>query len=66
MVDWANELQKKQDEIFWDKKTGGIISRKKGVCCLAEINDLMTMPPESNAVSALNLLRLLISHSPTI
>ena len=29
-LSWANELQKKQDEIFWDKKTGGYYFSEEG------------------------------------
>ena len=58
-LSWANELQKKQDEIFWDKKTGGYYFSEEG-SLLPGRNKRFddNARPNSNAVSALNLLRL--------
>ena len=58
-LSWANELQKKQDEIFWDKKTGGYYFSEAG-SLLPGRNKRFddNARPNSNAVSALNLLRL--------
>ena len=58
-LSWANELQKKQDEIFWDKKTGGYYFSEEGGLLPGRnkrFDD--NARPNSNAVSALNLLRL--------
>lgn len=59
-LEWAAELQKKQDGVFWDEKGGGyffadprdasIVLKKK------EFHDGAL--PSGNAVSALNLLKL--------
>ncbi len=59
-IEWAEKLQNKQDELFWDKKEGGYF--------FSEVNstDLFVRKKESydgatpsgNSVSALNLLRL--------
>ena len=58
-LSWANELQKKQDEIFWDKKTGGYYFSEEG-SLLPGRNKRFddNARPNSNAVSALNLLWL--------
>ena len=58
-LSWANELQKKQDEIFWDKETGGYYFSEEG-SLLPGRNKRFddNARPNSNAVSALNLLRL--------
>ena len=58
-LSWANELQKKQDEIFWDKKTGGYYFSEEA-SLLPGRNKRFddNARPNSNAVSALNLLRL--------
>ncbi len=58
-LSWANELQKKQDEIFWDKETGGYYFSEEGGLLPGRnkrFDD--NARPNSNAVSALNLLRL--------
>ena len=58
-LSWANELQKKQDEIFWDKQSGGYYFSEE-VSLLPSRNKRFddNARPNSNAVSALNLLRL--------
>ena len=58
-LSWANELQKKQDEIFWDKKTGGYyFSEEASLLPVRNKRFDDNARPNSNAVSALNLLRL--------
>jgi len=59
-LNWANELQKKQDENFWDKGTGGYYFSEKEGSLLPGRNKRFedNARPNSNAVSALNLLRL--------
>lgn len=57
---WANELQKKQDELFWDKDTGGYYFSEEKGSLLPGRNKRFedNARPNSNAVSALNLLKL--------
>jgi uncharacterized protein len=57
---WANALQKKQDELFWDNKTGGYyFSEVKGSLLPGRNKNFEdNARPNSNAVSALNLLKL--------
>ena len=57
-LEWAIELQKKQDELFWDsERDGGYFSSKAGlVMRTKDIYD--AAEPSSNAVSLSNLLRL--------
>ena len=57
---WARQLQKKQDSLFWDSKTGGYFLSEKNANFLPvrkkEFAD--GARPNSNAVAVLNLLRL--------
>jgi len=57
---WAENLQKKQDELFWDLEEGGYFLSEKNANFLPirkkEFSD--GARPNSNAVAALNLLRL--------
>jgi uncharacterized protein len=57
---WANMLQKKQEELFWDKETGGYYFSEKQGSLLPGRNKNFedNARPNSNAVSALNLLKL--------
>ncbi len=59
-IHWARSLQKKQDDLFWDANTGGYFySEKKGHFLPVrnkEFND--NARPNSNAIAALNLLKL--------
>ncbi|MGK0180409.1 MAG: hypothetical protein ACI8PD_002216, partial [Nitrospinales bacterium] len=57
---WANVLQKKQDELFWDKEKGGYYFSEKLGSLLPGRNKSFedNARPNSNAVSALNLLKL--------
>jgi uncharacterized protein len=59
-LDWANVLQKKQDELFWDKESGGYyFSEAKGSLLPGRNKNFEdNARPNSNAVSALNLLKL--------
>jgi uncharacterized protein YyaL (SSP411 family) len=59
-LSWANMLQKKQDELFWDKETGGYyFSEAKGSLLPGRNKNFEdNARPNSNAVSALNLLKL--------
>ena len=59
-IHWARRLQKKQDDLFWDASMGGyFFSEKEGNYLPVrnkEFND--SVRPNSNAVAALNLLKL--------
>jgi uncharacterized protein YyaL (SSP411 family) len=57
---WANVLQKKQDELFWDNESGGYyFSEEKGSLLPGRNKKFKdNARPNSNAVSALNLLKL--------
>ncbi len=59
-LSWANVLQKKQDELFWDKESGGYyFSEAKGSLLPGRNKSFEdNARPNSNAVSALNLLKL--------
>ena len=59
-LNWANTLQKKQDELFWDKETGGYYFSEENGSLLPGRNKNFEdyARPNSNAVSALNLLKL--------
>ena len=59
-LNWANALQKKQDELFWDKETGGYYFSEENGSLLPGRNKNFedNARPNSNAVSALNLLKL--------
>ncbi len=58
-LDWATELQKKQDEDFWDESGGYFFTppgEKRLIVRGKETNDGAT--PSGNSIAALNLLRL--------
>jgi uncharacterized protein len=59
-LDWASHLQKKQDELFWDKDAGGYYFSKEEGSLLPGRNKRFedNARPNSNAVSGLNLLKL--------
>lgn len=59
-LQWANALQKKQNELFWDKETGGYyFSEEKGSLLPGRNKQFEdNARPNSNAISALNLLKL--------
>ncbi len=59
-LSWANGLQEKQDELFWDKETGGYYfsEAKRSLLPGRNKNFEDNARPNSNAVSALNLLKL--------
>jgi uncharacterized protein len=59
-LDWASQLQKKQDELFWDKDAGGYFFSEEEGSLLPGRNKRFedNARPNSNAVSALNLLKL--------
>ena len=67
---WANILQKKQDELFWDKASGGYFFSERQGSLLPGRNKKFedNARPNSNAVSALNLLKLynFTLHNPYI
>ena len=67
---WANKLQKKQDELFWDKASGGYFFSERQGSLLPGRNKKFedNARPNSNAVSALNLLKLynFTLHNPYI
>ncbi|MBF0547290.1 MAG: thioredoxin domain-containing protein [Candidatus Riflebacteria bacterium] len=60
LISWAIELQKKQDELFWDDKNGGYFNSSKGnENVLLRLKDYYDgAEPSVNSVSVLNLLRL--------
>ena len=57
---WANDLQKKQDELFWDEEAGGYYFSEEKENLLPGRNKRFedNARPNSNAVAALNLLKL--------
>ncbi len=59
-IQWAIELQKRQDNLLWDKESGGYYFAEEGAHALPvrkkEFMD--NARPNSNGISALNLLRL--------
>ncbi|MBT5549338.1 MAG: thioredoxin domain-containing protein [Nitrospina sp.] len=59
-LDWASQLQKKQDALFWDKDAGGYFFSEEEGSLLPGRNKRFedNARPNSNAVSALNLLKL--------
>ena len=59
-LSWASQLQAKQDELFWDSEVGGyFFSMKEGSLLLGRNKRFEdNARPNSNAVSALNLLKL--------
>ncbi|OHE76426.1 MAG: hypothetical protein A3F67_08450 [Verrucomicrobia bacterium RIFCSPHIGHO2_12_FULL_41_10] len=59
-LEWAETLQKKMDELFWDTKQGGYFSASTGDphLLLRMKEDYDGAEPSANAIAALNLLRL--------
>jgi len=59
-IDWAEDLQLKQIELFWDKKDKGFFySREDDKSLIFRKKDFTDNAiPSANAISALNLLRL--------
>ena len=59
-IQWAISLQKRQDNLLWDKESGGYFFAQEGAHSLPvrkkEFMD--NARPNSNGISALNLLRL--------
>ena len=67
-IDWARELQAKQDQLLWNQQLGAYYFSRAGDPHLIRrsVDFVDGARPNSNAVSALNLLRLfaLTSHAP--
>ncbi|BFZ02902.1 hypothetical protein BsWGS_05940 [Bradybaena similaris] len=59
-IAWAEQLQMKQNQIFWDEDGGGFFSsqRDNSTIVLQMKEDQDGAEPSPNSVSALNLLRL--------
>jgi uncharacterized protein YyaL (SSP411 family) len=59
-LDWAIALQRKQDELFWDARSGGYFesSAEDQLVKVRLKQDFDGAEPSANSVSALNLLRL--------
>jgi uncharacterized protein YyaL (SSP411 family) len=59
-LDWAITLQRKQDELFWDARSGGYFesSAEDQLVKVRLKQDYDGAEPSANSVSALNLLRL--------
>jgi len=59
-LQWALELQKKQDELFWDEKNGGYFSAGADDphILIRMKEDYDGAEPSPNSIAALNLLRL--------
>ena len=59
-VEWAIQLQTRQDELFWDESTGGYFTTTgKDAHILWRTKEIYDgAEPSANAVAALNLLRL--------
>ncbi len=57
---WAVELQGKQDELFWDRKSGGYLSTSgaDNSILVQMREDYDGAEPSPNSVAAMNLLRL--------
>jgi len=67
-IDWARELQTKQDELLWNEQLGAYYFSRAGDPHLirSSVDFVDGARPNSNAVSALNLLKLfaLTFHAP--
>jgi len=67
-IDWARELQAKQDQLLWNEQLGAYYFSRAGDPHLIRrsVDFVDGARPNSNAVSALNLLRLfaLTFHAP--
>ena len=59
-LDWAIALQRKQDELFWDARSGGYFesSAEDQLVKVRLKQDYDGAEPSAKSVSALNLLRL--------
>jgi len=59
-VEWALKLQERQNDLFWDDKSGGYFTTtgRDTSILLRSKNDYDGAEPSPNSVSALNLLRL--------
>lgn len=59
-IAWAIDLQKKQDELFWDKEHGGYFSStgKDPSVLLRMKEDYDGAEPSPNTIAAINLMRL--------
>ncbi|KAI8794825.1 spermatogenesis-associated protein 20 [Biomphalaria glabrata] len=56
---WAEELQVKQNELFWDEEDGGFFSASEDNSLVLRLKeDQDGAEPSANSVSAMNLLRL--------
>ncbi|KAI0227359.1 Spermatogenesis-associated protein 20 [Lamellibrachia satsuma] len=60
LLEWAELLQTKQNELFWDERNGGYFTSPAGdeSVILRMKSDQDGAEPSANSVSALNLLRL--------
>jgi len=59
-LSWANQLQAKQDEVFWDSKNGGYFTTSGAdrSILMQTREDYDGAEPSPNSVAAMNLLRL--------
>ncbi|XP_005092543.1 spermatogenesis-associated protein 20 isoform X2 [Aplysia californica] len=59
-LEWAEQLQRKQNELFWDEEDGAYFSSAEGdsSIVLRMKDDQDGAEPSANSVSAMNLLRL--------
>ena len=59
-IEWAMELQRRQDELFWDDEAGGYFGTtgKEAGILLRSKTDYDGAEPSPNSVAALNLMRL--------
>jgi uncharacterized protein YyaL (SSP411 family) len=59
-LQWAEQLQRRQDELFWDAERGGYFNTRGGdpAVILRLKDDYDGAEPAANSIAALNLLRL--------
>jgi uncharacterized protein YyaL (SSP411 family) len=59
-LQWAETLQRRQDELFWDAERGGYFNTRTGdpAVILRLKDDYDGAEPAANSIAALNLLRL--------
>jgi len=59
-LQWAEQLQRRQDELFWDAEQGGYFNTRSGdpAVILRLKDDYDGAEPAANSIAALNLLRL--------
>jgi uncharacterized protein YyaL (SSP411 family) len=59
-LQWAEQLQRRQDELFWDAGRGGYFNTRDGdpAVILRLKDDYDGAEPAANSIAALNLLRL--------